>query len=244
MRFTVFAITSVPDTATTGRVYGLDDLDDEAICKVLFHRRKQQTGSSETLRWDQRAIAGITLIQHALDDVQMQTLHFASHSEQDMLQAYYRAVMHSGCAVSWCNDQGTLPLIRFRALMHGVSHPAYWRALQERADLHRDICDWLSPAPHDRPGLDETARKLGFPGLLGHSEETALDDWLQGQHAGVQAFGELSALNAYLLALRVFATTGEMIRHDNARVMDRLRSMLDQRDGMHLADFLAAWSEA
>ncbi len=243
MRFSVFAITSVPDTATTRGLFGLDDLDDKSVSKVLFHRRKQQTGSSEMLRWDQRAIAGITLIEHSVDKVQMQSLYLPGHGEEEMLQAYYRSALRNTCLVSWDGARADLPLIHFRTLMRGLSYPAYWQRLRDDdSDLHRVICDWLTQLPDDRPGLDETARKLGYPGLLRRDEDDVHNAWLQGRHAEIQAFTELAALNAYLLALRLFATTGEISRHDSARVMNKLRDELGRRDGAHLAEFLAAWS--
>ena len=242
MRFSVFAVASVPDTATTRQMFGLDDLDDKSVSKVLFHRRKQQTGSSETLRWDQRAIAGISLIEHSVDKVQMESLHLPGQREEEMLQAYYRSALRNACLVSWDGARADLPLIHFRTLMHGLSYPAYWQRLRDDGDLHRVICDWLTQVPDDRPGLDETARKLGYPGLLRRDEDDVHAAWLQGRHAEIQAFTELTALNGYLLALRLFATTGEISRHDSARVMNKLRDELGRRDGVHLTEFLAAWS--
>lgn len=244
MRFSVFALSTVPDTTTTRRLFGLHDLDDKSVAKVLFHRRKQQTGSSEVLRWDQRAIAAVTLIQHAVDNVSIESLNLAEHTEQEMLQAFYHAMLHPGHMVSWDGEQNGLPLIHFRTLMHGVAYPAYWQALRERSDLHLDICAWLSPTPGDRPGLDDTARKLGLPGMLGHEEDGMVDAWLQGRHDDVQAFSDIAALNVYLLALRLFATTGEVARHDQIRVTDALRERLAASESRYLRDFLVAWSNA
>lgn len=242
MRFSVIATSSVPDTATTRRLFDLHDLDDKSVSKVLFHRRKQQTGSSEVLRWDQRAIAGITLIQHSVDSVSVDSLTISTHSEEEMLQAFYRAVLHHGHVVSWDGERNDLPLIHFRTLLYGISAPPYWQALRERSDLHLDLSRFLSPSPADRPGLDETARKLALPGLLNHHEDAMVEAWLEGRYDEVQAFSDITALNVYLLALRLFATTGEITRHDNVRVKERLREVLLGREGRHLADFLTAWS--
>lgn len=244
MRFSVFAISTVPDTATTRRLFNLHDLDDKAVSKVLFHRRKQQTGSSEVLRWDQRAIAGITLIQHSVDNVNIESLNLATHSEVDMLHAFYRVTLRNGHMVSWDGSQMLLPLVHFRTLMHGVSYPAYWHAQRERGDLHFDICNWMSPTPDDRPGLDETARKFGYPGLLNHSEDNVVDAWQRGRYADVQAYSDICALNTYLLALRLFSMTGEITRHDSSRVGVTLRSELSRRKDMHLGEFLTAWSDS
>ena len=241
MRFSVFALSSVPDTDTTRQVFGLHDLDDKAVSKVLFHRRKQQTGSSEELRWDQRAIASVTLIQHSVDKVLIESIGLAGHTERDMLQALFTAAMRDGRMVAWDSSRSGVPLIHFRSLKHALSFPAYWQTLKERDDLHVDLLDWLAGPGVDRPGLDETARKLGFPGMCARTEDDVYAAWLAGRHAEVQAFSEIAALNTYLLALRVFSVTGQVTRHDSARVQNNLRQALARRSDGHLADFLAAW---
>ena len=83
--------------------------------------------------------------------------------------------------------------------------------------MHMDICGWLSPPSGDRPTLDETARKLGFPGLLNRTETSVMDAWLQGRHDEVQAYSDIKALNTYLLALRLFTVTGDMTSHDHGQ---------------------------
>ncbi len=244
MRFSVFALSTVPDTATTRQLFDLDDLDDKSVSKVMFHRRKQQTGSSEKLRWDQRAIASLTLIHHNLDGVKMESLTLADHSEGDMLHAFYRTASQGTRLVSWDGDQTLIPLIHFRSLKHLISYPIYWEACRSGAKIHLDLRSWLSPTTEDRPNIHETARKLGLPGMLGLSDEKVTDDWLKGDIDGVRAFSEILALNAYLLAMRLFSTTGELPRHDSERVTMTLREGLSKRRQSHIDDFLAAWGNA
>ena len=103
---------------------------------------------------------------------------------------------------------------------------------------------WMSPSDEDQPGLDETARKLGFPGMLQLGEESVINAWLQGNAEQVQAQSDLAALNTYLLALRIFAMTGEMNSQDVIRVSKKLRAELTDRSLSHLDGFLSAWSDA
>ena len=241
MRFFVFALTTVPDTTTTRQLFALDDLDDRSVAKVMFHRRKQQTGSSEVLRWDQRAVAALTLIRHSLDTVRIETMTADDHSEPDMLRAYFQAALGDQRLVSWDGDRMLVPMIRFRALKHELSFPAYWEARRDGQDIHLDVRSWLSPGPDDRPTLDETARKLGFPGMLGLSDEQVADDWLRGRRDSLGRYSEMVALNTYLLASRLFSITGEMSRHDSARVQATLAAGLQQQSGEHFQAFLAAW---
>ena len=118
------------------------------------------------------------------------------------------------------------------------------RSVRERGDLHLDLCAWLSPTLGDRPDLDDTARKLGLPGMLGRDIEGVVDAWLQGRSADLQAFSDFAALNTYLIALQRFTMTGEIARHDNARVKVLLREQLRHAQSSHLADFVNAWSGA
>jgi predicted PolB exonuclease-like 3'-5' exonuclease len=244
MRFTVFAIASVPDTQLTRRLFGLADLDDKSVSKVLFHRRKQQTGDSEVLRWDQRVIAGLSLLQHAAGEVRMASMTLAAHTEQDMLQAFYAAAVRDAQLVSWDGERAGLPLLHFRTLTHGLCFPAYWQARAAGDGVHLDLCDWLSPPGTDRPLLDETARKLGFPGLLGRSEGSVYDAWLAARYGEVQAYADIVALNSFLLALRVLHVTGRLAEGDGARAGQHLREILAETDQPHATEFLDAWGNA
>ncbi len=241
MRFSVFALSTVPDTATARHLFDLDDLDDKSVSKVLFHRRKQQTGSSETLRWDQRAIAGMTLIRHSIDGFRIESMTLASHTEAQMLRAFYQAALKDGRLVSWDGEQTLVPLIHFRSLKEDVSYPAYWEACRSGVKLHLDIRSWLSPTPSDRPTLNETACRLGFPGMLDLGDDAVCDAWLAGDHDGVRAYSDVIALNAYLIAVRLFCMTGEMPQHDGARIQRALKDWLKRIDGRHFDEFLNTW---
>ena len=67
------------------------------------------------------------------------------------------------------------------------------------------------------------------------------DAWLLKSYADLQAFSDLNAINSYLIALRLFAVTGELNPHDGQRVVERLRDQLGTRAEAHLTAFLAAW---
>jgi predicted PolB exonuclease-like 3'-5' exonuclease len=243
MRFSVIAVSTVPDADTTRRLFDLQDLDNKAVSKVLFNRRRQQTGTSEVLRWDQRAIASISLVRHTSDQVRIDGLNLDSHRERDMLDAFYEAALRDGLVVFWNDADSIMPLIRFRSLKYGVSHPAYWQLLRQREALHMDILSWISAASEDRPGLDETARRLGLPGMLNRTEDDVFNAWLQERHDDVQAYSDLVAVNTYLLALQLFGVTGQMTGRANERMRERLREVLIDCDAGHFTAFVDAWSE-
>lgn len=244
MRFSVVAITSVPDIATTRRLFEVTDLDDESVAKVLFHHRRKQTGSSEVLRWDQRAIASITMIQHAADEVRIESLTQGEHDEPAMLHGFFRSTHRNPQLVTWGGRCEAIPLIHFRSLLHEISYPTYWQAQREHNDLHRDLREWLTPEAADSPELDETARRLGFPGLLDRTEDEAAAACLLSNYAPAQAYSELSAVNIYLIVLRLLGVLGELHGRDAIRARERLCEALNAQDVAHRTSFLAAWNES
>ena len=246
MQFSVFALVSVPDTATTRDLFELDDLDDKAVSKVLFHRRKQQTGSSEVLRWDQRAIAGLSLIRHTADALELESISGTARNEEEMLRDFLQGVADTDRVVSWDAARHDLPWLRFRSLKYAVRLPAGWGHTGHSAETagHTDIAQWLSGSDVDRPTLDETARKLGFPGMLDRTENTAMDAWLAGRGEEIQAYSDLAVLNTYLLALRLFMVRGEMDRDEATAALERLPLVLGESEAQHSRDFLTAWDGA
>mgnify|MGYP001828901325 FL=1 len=170
-------------------------------------------------------------------------MHFAGHSEEEMLRAFFHAAQDKGRMVFWGDEHTNIPLVHFRTLKHGISHPAYWKAFDTGKNLHLDIRSYLSPPSDDLPGLDETARKLGFPGLTSRLEHDVMDAWLQDRHDDVQAFSDTTVLNSYLIALRLFTVTGEMTSSDSDRAIESLLDELGGRNDQHITEFLSAWGK-
>ena len=50
MNVLVFDIETVPDVDAGRRLYKLGDLPDQDVAKVMFHKRREQTGDSDFLR--------------------------------------------------------------------------------------------------------------------------------------------------------------------------------------------------
>jgi predicted PolB exonuclease-like 3'-5' exonuclease len=144
--------------------------------------------------------------------------------------------------VAWNGEDLDLPLIRFRSLKYSIGLPEYWQTGSHAAKTHIDIARWMSDSRTDRPTLDGIARKLGFPGMLNRSEQTAMDAWLLGAQDEVQAFSDISALNSYLLALRLFAVRGEISGMETATALEQLKELLAGSESGYFSEFLSAWS--
>jgi predicted PolB exonuclease-like 3'-5' exonuclease len=66
MNVLIFDIETIPDVATGRRLYELEGLSDADVAKVMFHKRREETGDSEFLRHHlQRVVAISVVLRHA-----------------------------------------------------------------------------------------------------------------------------------------------------------------------------------
>jgi len=245
MRFTVFALSPIPDLDTARKNFRLDDLSDKDTAKVLYHQRKQHTGHSEALNWDQLKVAGISLVHYSLDYVEMGTHTLGGMSEADLLHKFYRALGRSGQVVSWHGGVDALPLLHFRSMKHRISDAAYWQAVREGQSVHRDLRDTLVPSGVEVPSLEAFARRFHYPGMLGASVDRVWDAYLEEDFESIARHCDYQALNTYLLALQVFSLRGEMSYADAARARLKLRDYLEHHAEYRsrYRPFLGAWEE-
>lgn len=245
MRFTVFSFAPVPDIDTARRNFGLQDLSDADVAKVLFHQRKQKTGHSEQLNWDQLQIASLTLVHHSLDYVQMDSYSLAQNQESDLIDWVHKAISRSGRVITWGGAQLEEPLLHFRCMKHRISYTPYWTARQAGEQVHLDIRRLLQveeTAPDLR--LDDLARRFDLPGMLGQSSDQLTDAWLADDSETLARYADYRALNTYLLALEVLSLRGEISYADRARAQKKLRDYLNNeaKPRARYADFLATWN--
>ncbi len=241
MHFTAFAISPIPDTETARKIHQLDDLDEKSVGKVLFHRRRQQAGTSERLRWNQQTIASLTLIRHSINAVRFESVSVADMEEREMLKNFFSVLSPYSRLISWGGNRHALPLIHMRSMKKNVVHPPYWNTRGEGGDVHLDLAQWLSPTDQDRPTLDEISQQFFYPGLLGRTLDNVWDAYLEGDFKQVRAYSDYRAISTYLLALNVLGTTGELSGSDAVRARNGFRESLATYNEPHLQTFLKNW---
>lgn len=243
MRFTVFAFSTIPDIETARKNFQLEDLGDKEVAKVLFHQRKQRTGHSEKLNWDQLQIVSVTLATYAVDSVEIDTHTQLELPEPGLIEKLYAALEVSGRLVSWNGNVDALPLLHFRCMKHQLAYPGYWRAARNGRQPHTDLRDRLAPSTTEVPPLDALARRFHYPGMLGQSMDTVWEAFLGDDWREIARFSDYRALNTYLLALDLMTLHGEMTQKDAARARAMLRDYLEKHAEMkpYHSAFLDAW---
>jgi 3'-5' exonuclease len=134
--------------------------------------------------------------------------------------------------VTFNGNSFDLPVLRYRAMIHGVSAPGlaarlYFNRYTEDAV---DLCDILSSfAPHTKASLNELSKIMGMPGKPEGIEGSEVERYfLEGRIREIAQYCETDVVNTYRVWLRY-----ELFR-------GRLGESEYQVSERSLADFIAA----
>jgi len=255
MNILAFDIETIPDVEAGRRLYGLDDLSDADVARVMAMKRREQTGESEFLRHHLHRIAAISAVLRRGDALRIWSLGEPGSDERELIQRFFDGVeKYSPTLVSWNGCGFDLPVLHYRALRHGVPAPRYWETGAEDQSFrfnnyvnryherHTDLMDVLSAyqARASAP-LDEIAVLLGFPGKMGRSGAHVWDQYQAGQIDDIRNYCETDALNTYLIYLRYELMRGNLDAAGYEREIELVRATLRSCDRPHLHGFLNAW---
>jgi predicted PolB exonuclease-like 3'-5' exonuclease len=255
MNIFVFDIETVPDVAAGRRLHDLDDLDDENVGRVMFHKRAAETGGSEFLRHHLHRIVAISVVLRTPDKFKVWSLGDADSAEQELLKRFFDGIdRYTPTLVSWNGSGFDLPVIHYRSLLHGVAAPRYWDTgsddknfkwnnyLSRFHERHTDVMDVLAGyQPRATAKLDEIATLLGFPGKMGMSGAHVWDSYLAGEIEGIRNYCETDVLNTYLVFQRFEMIRGHISSGQYDAVCEQVRTELAQEDKPHLTEFLNNW---
>jgi len=257
MNILVFDIETVPDIESGKRLYDLDGLSDKEVAEVMFSRRRQETdGASDFLRLHLHRVVAISVLLSTRDKLNVWSLGTVDADEADLLQRFYEGIeKYSPRLVSWNGRGFDLPVMHYRALLHGVQAPRYWETgandqsykwnnyISRYHDRHTDLMDVLAAyegravAP-----LDQIATLLGFPGKMGMSGDKVWDSYSAGNLAAIRNYCETDVLNTFLVYLRFELMRGNLNADSYEYECERVRTMLQDDGRPHLLEFLDKWT--
>jgi predicted PolB exonuclease-like 3'-5' exonuclease len=255
MRCLTFDIETVPDTDLGRRLYGLEGLPDGEVAKAMVFRQQQETGS-EFLPLHMHRVVAIGVAWRHRDSFTVRCLGDEASSEQELVTKFFEVIdSHTPDLVSWNGAGFDLPVLHYRALLHGVRAPRYWEVGDEDTSFrynnylgrfhwrHTDLMDVLSGYQgRSRARLNDIAVLLGLPGKLGFSGDQVWDRYLEGHLAGIRHYCETDVLNTYLVWLRFQAMRGILDDEQLAAELGRVRRFVDDSGAAHWQAFGAAWA--
>jgi predicted PolB exonuclease-like 3'-5' exonuclease len=255
MNVFIFDIETVPDVEGGRRLYQLDGLSDKEVAEVMFHKRRQETGGSEFLRLHLQRVVAISAVLRSGDSLKVWSLADVDSAEPELIKRFFDGLeKFSPTLVSWNGSGFDLPVLHYRALLHGITAPRYWDNGQDDPSFkwnnylsrfharHTDLMDVLSGyQPRACAPLDEIATLLGLPGKMGMSGDKVWDSFQSGDIAGIRNYCETDVLNTYLVYLRFELMRGRLDPTHYAEECQRVRDCLSKENKPHLDAFLQAW---
>jgi predicted PolB exonuclease-like 3'-5' exonuclease len=254
MNVLCFDIETIPDTNFGRKLYDLGDLDDETVAKVMRFKQ-MQARQTDFLPLPQHRIVVISAVLRDADGLHIFSLGREQGDEREIVQRFFDGLeRRSPDLVSWNGAGFDLPVLHYRALLHGVTAARYWEIGDSDRDYrynnylsrfhwrHIDLMDVLSGFQFGgRASLQHTALLLGLPGKLGMSGADVWDYYRDGRYEEIRRYCETDAVNTYLIYLRFELMRGVL---DSARYdqeVARVRDKIERADEPHWKEFSAAW---
>ena len=252
-----FDIETIPDIDSAKNYLELDDLDDKSVAEIMFTRAREKSGS-EFLSLHLHRIAAISVTMKRGDQLTVWSLGDENSSEADIVKRFFDGIeKYHPTLVSWNGSGFDLPVLHYRALLHGIQAPAYWEVGDNVRDAkynnylgrfhwrHIDLMDVLAAYQmRGRAPLDEIAVMLGFPGKLGMSGDKVWGAYMDGKIKDIRDYCETDTLNTYLVYCRFELMRGNLDPLSYQQECQRVRDFLTASNQEHFQAFAKAWKES
>ncbi len=253
----VFDIETIPDITGLRALYELDDaVSDRDVAEMAFQMRRQKIGS-DFLQHHLHRVAAISCVLREADNFKVWTLGEPDEEEGSIIQRFFDGIeKYTPQLVSWNGGGFDLPVLHYRALIHGVQCPRYWDMGEDDRDFkwnnyisryhtrHLDLMDLLAMyTGRANAPLDELAKLIGFPGKLGMDGSKVWEAYQQGKIGEIRDYCETDVVNTWLVFARFQLMRGQFTRAQYERECGLVRSVLAKSEGAHWKEFLAQWPE-
>jgi predicted PolB exonuclease-like 3'-5' exonuclease len=251
----VFDIETVPDVAAVRRLWDLDPAaSDEAVAELAAQRRRQATGSDFLPHHLHRVVA-IACALRDRDSVRVWSLGSAKDGEAELVRRFFDGIdKYTPQLVSWNGSGFDLPVLHYRALMHGVAAPRYWDLGEDDREFkfnnylgryhtrHLDLMDVLASYQNRAfAPLDDIAQLNGLPGKLGFDGSQVWGAFREGRIDAIRDYCETDVANTYLLYLRFQRLRGQLTAEAHEREEALFRAFLAEQKAAHWGQFAQAW---
>jgi predicted PolB exonuclease-like 3'-5' exonuclease len=255
----VFDIETIPDTDGIRKLNGLPaTMADAEVAEFAFAARRAKTGGSDFLPHHLQKVAAISCVFRDDEGFRVRSLGGLEDGEAKLVQDFFRVIdRYTPQIVSWNGGGFDLPVLHYRALVHGVTAARYWEMGDEDRDFkwnnylsryhtrHLDLMDLLALyTGRANAPLDDLAKLCGFPGKLGVDGSQVWNYFQAGRLSEIRDYCETDVVNTYLMYCRFRLLRGELTADAYAREIEVVRTALQALPGAHWQAYLQAWMQA
>lgn len=254
----VFDIETIPDVHGLRALHGHPaSLTDADVAASAFAARREKIGS-DFLPHHLHRVAAISCVFRDDDGFRVRSLGGIEDSEQKLVHDFFRVIdRYTPQLISWNGGGFDLPVLHYRALVHGVTASRYWEMGNEDRDFkwnnylsryhtrHLDLMDLLALyTGRANAPLDDLAKLCGFPGKLGVDGSQVWNLFQEGRLQEIRNYCETDVVNTYLVYCRFQLMRGEMTQSAYESEISMIRSCLAALDAPHWKEYLAAWPQS
>lgn len=251
----VFDIETIPDVAGLRALNGGSaERSDAEIAAEAFAARREKTGS-DFLPHHLHRVAAISCVFRDDEGFRVRSLGGLEDGEQRLIHDFFRTIdRYTPQLVSWNGGGFDLPVLHYRAMIHGLTAARYWEMGDDDRDFkwnnylsryhtrHTDLMDLLALyTGRANAPLDDLAKLCGFPGKLGVDGSQVWTLYQEGRLEEIRNYCETDVVNTYLVYCRYQLMRGAFTREAYDREIELVRSALGALPAPHWKEYLAAW---
>src|SRR5438270_1593948 len=212
-----FDIETVPDIAGLRLLHGIEaQISDHDVAEFAFRERRARTGH-DFLPLHQHRVVAIACALRDEDSFRCWSLGSAEEGEAVLIRRFFDGIQrYTPQLVSWNGGGFDLPVLHYRAMVHGIPAARYWdwgdddkefrynNYLNRFHTRHLDLMDVLAAfQPRASAGLDTMARLCGFPGKIGMNGSAVYAAVAAGEIDSVRRYCGTDVVNTSRLYLRL-----------------------------------------
>lgn len=249
-----FDIETVPDTAGLRKLHGLSAAIPDAEVAEMAYQRRRQTVGHDFLQLHLQRVVAISCVLREGDGLRVWSLGDAAESEAGLIRRFFEGVeKFTPQLVSWNGGGFDLPVLHYRAMIHGVPAHRYWELGDDDREFrynnyisryhtrHIDLMDLLGMY-QSRVPLDEFSQLLGLPGKVGMHGSQVWEAFRAGEIEAIRSYCEADVANTYLVFLHFQRMRGFLTEKAFAAECALARDAIGRLPGAHWKTFLDGWS--
>jgi len=251
----VFDLETIPDVSGLRTLLASDAaLSDAEVAAQAFAARREKTGS-DFLQHHLHRVAAISCVFRDDEGFRVRSLGSLDDAEPKLIQDFYRIVeRYTPQLVSWNGGGFDLPVLNYRALIHGINAARFWEMGDEDRDFkwnnylsryhtrHLDLMDHLAMyTGRANAPLDDLAKLCGFPGKMGVDGSQVWSLYQEGRLQEIRDYCETDVVNTYLVYCRYQLLRGRLTRDAYDAEIALVRTSLQTIDAPHWRDYMSLW---
>jgi predicted PolB exonuclease-like 3'-5' exonuclease len=229
-------------------------VSDTAVVELAMQRRRQATGNDFLPPHLHRVVAISCALRDA-ESVRVWSLGSPAEDEREIVQRFFDGIeKYTPQLVSWNGSSFDLPVLHYRALVHGIAGCCYWDLGDNNKDFrfnnylgrfhtrHLDLMDVIAGYQNRAwAPLDEVSRLCGLPGKLGMDGSQVWGAFNRGELQAIRDYCETDVANTYLLFQRFQLLRGILTPQQYDQEISLFRAFVAGQDASHWRQFCASW---